>query len=142
MLNVSMRHIFWKIHVEDTYINIKVTKKNLLHKFETVITHSSIDNQTLNLVSDFPKPIAVIMMNQIHLALNCRKVIENCISTCLKNIQACVVMTVSNKGCTQNIQGPSWVAAIHELEWEVFHSLLGNFKVGKYNMVVFYSSRP
>ena len=56
------RHIFLV-----TCTSIQVTKKNLHTESSTFIIHTSMPNETpLKLVCSFPKPLAVIRVNQIH----------------------------------------------------------------------------
>ena len=45
--------------------------KNLHLEFETAITDAYMDNKAPNLVCEFPKPLAVIGMNQVHELLRC-----------------------------------------------------------------------
>ena len=74
------RHIF----LEDTCTNIKVTKK--ISAPQVWNSHNP-RNKTPNLVCDFPKPIAVICVNQIHEVVCHWKVIGRHIMDTPQNLQ-------------------------------------------------------
>ena len=64
MLN-DYRHFF----IEDISTNIMVTQKICAPKLETVISYPGMVNKTLDLLCVFPKPLAGICMNHIHVVL-------------------------------------------------------------------------